>query len=295
MGALNFGRDPFFYSLYVGPLVLLLAGVGIAAQFRRNAFWLAILLVFLVAALGGYTPLYPLARRLVPPLMYFRFPVKYIVVSLFACAVLVADGFAALLAQSMHVPPEGGSYVIGVGGGSYGALAAGGRDTTGSAVGRVVAIAAGFAAVGLLVSLALLLMPDLVSRVARALSESAHLKDPAAGAVFLARVAPPLVARGFGLLLAGCLFIAVAPRTGLAAPALFLALVADLLIANGGLNLTTELAKLDAPGLVHGIGRPAAPLHRRTRARVHEHRRSATRRRPGRFPPRAPPSKDGWS
>ena len=30
MGALNFGRDPFFYSLYVGPLVLLLAGVGLA-------------------------------------------------------------------------------------------------------------------------------------------------------------------------------------------------------------------------------------------------------------------------
>ena len=28
MGALNFGRDPFFYSLYVGPLVLLLAAVG---------------------------------------------------------------------------------------------------------------------------------------------------------------------------------------------------------------------------------------------------------------------------
>ena len=53
------------------------------------------LLVFLAAALGGYTPLYPLARRLVPPLMYFRFPVKYIVVSLFACAVLAADGFSA--------------------------------------------------------------------------------------------------------------------------------------------------------------------------------------------------------
>ena len=207
----------------MGPLVLLLARVGIAAQVRRNAFWLAILLVFRVAALGG-TPLYPLARRLVPALMYFRFPVKYLVVSLFACAVLVADGFATLLTQRTHVPPEGGR-----------------------AGGRVVAIAAGIAAVGLLASLALLLMPDLVARVARALSESAHLKDPAAGAVFLARVAPPLVARGFGLLLAGCLFIAVAPRTGLAAPALFLALVADLLIANGGLNLTTELAKLEPP------------------------------------------------
>ena len=41
MGALNFGRDPFFYSLYVGPLVLLLAAVGLCARFGRNAFWLA--------------------------------------------------------------------------------------------------------------------------------------------------------------------------------------------------------------------------------------------------------------
>ena len=247
MGALNFGRDPFFYSLYVGPLVLLLACVGIAAHFRRNAFWMAILLVFLVASLGGYTPLYPLARRLVPPLMYFRFPVKYLVVSLFACAVLVADGFATLLTQSTHVPPEGGSYRTGVEGGSHGTVAAGGSHGTLVAGGRVVAIAAGIGAVGLLVSLAFLLMPDLASRGARALSDGAHLKDPAAGAVFLARVAPPLVARGFALLLVGCLFIAVAPRTGLAAPALFLALVADLLIANGGLNPTTELAKLEPP------------------------------------------------
>jgi prepilin-type N-terminal cleavage/methylation domain-containing protein len=223
MAALNFGRDPFFYSLYVGPLVLLLACAGIAAQFRRNVFWLAILLVFLVAALGGYTPLYPLARRVLPPLMYFRFPVKYIIVSLFACAVLVADGFAAIL------PSDDG------------------RHAPGRRGGRVVAATAGIAAVGLLVSLALLLMPDLVSRVTRVLSESAHLKDPAAGAVFLARVAPPLLARGSGLLLAGCLFMAVAPRTGLAAPAMFLALVGDLLIANGGLNLTTELARIEPP------------------------------------------------
>src|SRR5436190_16363169 len=28
MGALNFGRDPFFYSIYVGPLVLLFACAG---------------------------------------------------------------------------------------------------------------------------------------------------------------------------------------------------------------------------------------------------------------------------
>ena len=106
MGALNFGRDPFFYSLYVGPLVLLLAGVGLASRFRRNVFWLVVALVFLAAAFGGYTPFYPMLRKLFPPLMYFRFPVKYFVFAVFACAVLAAEGFAAVL------PPKGGRHAV---------------------------------------------------------------------------------------------------------------------------------------------------------------------------------------
>ena len=64
--------------------------------FRRNAFWVASADRRVVAALGGYTPIYPLVRKLVPPLMYFRFPVKYIVFAVFACAVLAAEGWAAI-------------------------------------------------------------------------------------------------------------------------------------------------------------------------------------------------------
>ncbi len=215
MGALNFGRDPFFYSLYVGPLVLLLAGLGIVTRFRRNVFWLATGLVFLVAALGGYTPLYPLARRLFPPLLYFRFPAKYIVIAVFACAVAAADGFSVLLRGT---PPS-----------------------------KRIAIAAAIAGIGLLASIALLFTPDFVSRGARALAGGAHLKDPAAGAIFLARVGPSLMARAFGLLLAGCVLIAAAARTHLAVPVLFVAVAADLLTASSGLNLTTDLAKLAPP------------------------------------------------
>ena len=210
IGALNFGRDPFFYSLYVGPLVLLLAGVGLASRFRRNVFWLVVALVFLAAAFGGYTPFYPLARKLFPPLLYFRFPVKYLVVAVFACAVLAAEGFAAVRQLK------------------------GGRIT----------LAAG---VGLVFALALFFMPDLVARGARALAESAHLKDPAAGAAFVARTAPSLLARAFGLLFAGGLLLAVAPRVRLAGAALFTATCADLLITNGGLNPTTGLANLTPP------------------------------------------------
>jgi prepilin-type N-terminal cleavage/methylation domain-containing protein len=103
------------------------------------------------------------------------------------------------------------------------------------------------AAAGLLLALALLAMPDAVSRAARALAAGAHLKDPAAGAVFLARVAPPLLARAFCLLLAGSALIAAAGRSGHAGTVLFIATCADMLMANAGLNLTTDLAKLAPP------------------------------------------------
>ena len=42
MTVLNSGRDPFFYSLYVGPLVLLLAATAIAIRPRRSTFWLIV-------------------------------------------------------------------------------------------------------------------------------------------------------------------------------------------------------------------------------------------------------------
>jgi membrane protein YfhO len=242
MGALNFGRDPFFYSIYAGPLVLLLAGIGLGARFRRNAFWLAVALAFLAAALGGYTPLYPFVRKLVPPLMYFRFPVKYLVVSFFACAVLAAEGFSLIL------PPKGGSHRSEEGGshrsGENGASDEPNQVSWLPPLGGRIALLAG---IGLVLALSLSAVPDLVSRGAYALAAATHLKDPAAGAAFLAGSAPPLIARAFGLLLAGALLIAVAPRVRLAGAALFVATVADLLVTNGALNPTMERATLQPP------------------------------------------------
>ena len=49
--------------------------------------------MFLVASFGGYTPIYPFARKILTPLAYFRFPVKYLDDQVFACAVLVAEGW----------------------------------------------------------------------------------------------------------------------------------------------------------------------------------------------------------
>jgi hypothetical protein len=217
MGALNFGRDPFFYSLYVGPLVLLLAAIGVSERPRHSLLWVGVLVAFTIAALGGYTPLYPLLRRLVPPLMYFRFPVKYIVFGVFALAVLAAEGWAAI---------------------SYGLS----RRRYGVAViTGIVGVAGGIAGI------CAMFLPDLSTRASYALAVSTHLKDPAAGAAFLARVAPPLIVRASGLLLAGGVLVAAAARHRIATALLSAALCADLLITNGGLNVTMELAKLSPP------------------------------------------------
>jgi len=216
MGALNFGRDPFFYSLYVGPLVLLLAAIGVRERPRRSLLWVAVLVAFTIAALGGYTPLYPLLRRLVPALMYFRFPVKYIVFAVFALAVLTAEGWVAI---SDGVSRRHGVAVIA---GIVGA------------VGGIVGVCAMF-------------LPDVTTRASYALALSTHLKTPAPAAAFLARVAPPLIVRASALLLAGGVLVAIAARHRMATALLSAALCADLLITNGGLNVTTELTKLSPP------------------------------------------------
>jgi prepilin-type N-terminal cleavage/methylation domain-containing protein len=199
--------------------VLLLAVAGAAIAFRRNALWVAVALVAIVAALGGYTPLYPLLRTLVPPLMYFRFPVKYLVFAVFACAVLAADGWSAI-------------------------VAAGRTDARIDALSRFAAVVG---AIGLSASLALLAAPHAMWHAAHWLSTSTHLKDPGAGTEFLVRSAPPLMARGFGLLLAGSVLMVAAQRRRQLAGVLFAAICADLAITNGSLNPTMEVARLEPP------------------------------------------------
>jgi len=207
MGPLNFGRDPFFYSLYVGPLVLLLACGG-ARRWRRNAFWIAVAVAFTVAALGGYTPAYPLLRRAVPPLLYFRFPVKYIVFAIFAVAVLAADGWRER--GSVRLAAAAGAVIVGV-------------------------------------TLALQLMPATLTACARVLAVDTHVKDPAAAAAFLARAAPPLAWRAGAMLLAAALLNHLSRRRPVV-HVLYAALVcADLLVTNGGLNPTLDVARLTPP------------------------------------------------
>ena len=225
MGALNFGRDPFFYSIYLGPLVLLLAGAALAARPRRTAVWGALALVFVVAALGGYTPVYPLARRLIPALLYFRFPVKYMVGVAFTIAVLAAEGFEAL---------KGGWHL---------------SEEKVPATFLATATAVGLA--GLAAAIVLIASPPTMTRLAYALAASTHLRHPVAGAAYLARVAPTLAVRAAILLLAGCGLAGLmrdgGRRSSLAVVLLFATICADLAVTNGDLNPTADVSRFTPP------------------------------------------------
>jgi prepilin-type N-terminal cleavage/methylation domain-containing protein len=222
MTVLNSGRDPFFYSIYVGPIVLLVAVAGAIARPRRGVFWLTIAIVFAVAAMGGYTPFYPFVRHIVRPLAYFRFPVKYLAISTCALAVLVPAGWDALAERA-----------------SASRLARLARITGVAAVtGAVLVLVAAYA-------------NDTAWSLARSLAAGLTITDPSAAADFLMRIGPPLLGRAAGLLLAGAALLAVAvserPRARAAAWLLFAALCIDLGITNAELNLSADVAKFQPP------------------------------------------------
>jgi len=222
MRALNSGREPFYFSLYVGPLAVVIASAGLVARPRSSWFWALVGVAAVVAAAGGYTPLYPFARRIFPPLAYFRFPVKYAVIASFALAALVAEGWAA--------------------------IERGAREYRSELVplARVVVVAAVLALVAVVAALAL---PGAAWAAVHALALRAHLQDPAAGADWLLRTAPPLVARAAALFLIGAalLWLLCVRPSRLAAIVLFAAVAADLAITNREINLTTEASKVAAP------------------------------------------------
>jgi prepilin-type N-terminal cleavage/methylation domain-containing protein len=222
MTVLNSGRDPFFYSVYIGPLVLLVAAAGVVARPRRGAFWLTVAVLFALAAMGGYTPVYPFLRNLIHPLAYFRFPVKYLAISMCAFAVLAAEGWDAL------------------------------RDRDSAA--RLTRLATWTSVLAILLAV-LVLIAVLAHQtswsLAHALAARLKITNPRNAADFLIRIGPPLAGRAAGLLLAGGALLSVAvsdsSRARAAAYLLFGALTVDLAITNGDLNLTADVSKFAPP------------------------------------------------
>lgn len=223
MVALNSGREPFYYSMYVGVPVVIIALVGATSARRATIFWTVMLIGSIVASLGANTPIYPWLVRTIPVLNSFRFPVKYLALASLALAALSAYGW-----QMVQEGTAGKRRV---------------RVILGCAM--TVAIAA------YVLVAALLVAPATPLRWFFNLAQAVHVPAPTQGAEYLIYRARPLLTTLFLKVMAFVVLTAIATSArrerALARAVLAVALVVDLAAANGDVNPTIAASQLAAP------------------------------------------------
>jgi hypothetical protein len=231
MVALNSDRDPFFYTMYIGVSIVLLAAVAGLSGRPRTRFWSVVILVCAIASLGQYTPLYPALQALVPPLRAFRFPVKYLS--------FAALGVATLAALALQWLIDG---------------------TIPRRAVRIVLIGAGGAAVVTYVLIAwVLIAPALPIKGFFQLAVWAHVPSPVQGAEFLLYRARPLLTSLLLKLIAATFLLAIAASARrerrLALTVLCVAATVDLLASNSSVNPTLDASLLKEPAWLEHVPR----------------------------------------
>lgn len=90
--------SPLLLSAYIGmaPLVLAVVGVVLRRRNRWVGFGVLLVVLSLVLAMGGSTPVYSAFHRYVPFFDRFRYPVKWLLPATFSISVLAATGLSAL-------------------------------------------------------------------------------------------------------------------------------------------------------------------------------------------------------
>ncbi len=229
MVALNSNRDPFYYTMYVGIPIVMLAAIAMLSTRPGTRFWTVVVAVCALASLGSHTPFYPALQAVVPVLRSFRFPVKYLSLASFGVATLAAMAFQWVLDGT--VPRR--------------AL-------------RIVLIATGVLAVVTYILVAwVVLAPALPIRGFFQLALWAHVPAPIQGAEFLLyRGRPLFTSMLLKLLCTGFLLWAAASarreqRLALAVFSVFV--IVDLLASNSSVNPTTDAKLLRQPEWVQHI------------------------------------------
>lgn len=231
MVALNSGRDPFYYTMYVGVPILLLAGVAMLSGGPRTRFWTIAIVACAVAAVGPHTPIYPALQALVPPLKTFRFPVKYLSLASFGLATLAAIALQRLL-----------------------------DGTAPRRAVRVVLIVAGAGAVLAYVAIAwVLIAPHLPIHAFYRLAVWANVPAPIQGAEFLLFRARPLLSALLLKLIAMTFLLAIAASVRrerrVALVALAIAAAVDLLASNSSVNPTLNASAIGEPQWLRSVPR----------------------------------------
>lgn len=233
--ALNVSREGFFFSIYLGPAVLAVAAFGLAAGWRRAwvGFWSVALAIGLVAAFGGHTPIYPAVRKFLPLVGSFRFPVKYLIVCAIAVASLAAYGWDAL-ADERRREAEPARF----------------RRARGVAVAVPTSVA--LFALLLLVGTTFLATPT--ARGIFDLANALGVRNPVDSSAFMLRSIGDVMPQTLVLAAASALLVAVAAgrrkESLVTRHALCALLVADLVLAAGGINPTCDVRLLTPPSWV---------------------------------------------
>lgn len=231
MVALNSDRDPFYYTMYIGVAVALLALVAALSGRPRTLFWTIVIAVCAIASLGPHTPIYPALQMLVPPLRAFRFPVKYLS--------MAALGLAALSAMTLQWLLDG---------------AVPRRALRAALIAGWIAVVLTYVAIAFV-----LLAPSLPIRGLFHLAVWAKVPAPIQGAEFLLYRARPLLT---SLLLKSIAFVFL---LGIAASArrerrfalvvLVAAGLIDLIAANSSVNPTLPPALVSEPSWIGHVPR----------------------------------------
>jgi hypothetical protein len=232
---LNSGREPYLMSIYIGVITLTLALLGILrGEPRRWAkFWAIASAIFLVLALGYYTPIYKGLRVIFPFLGIFRYPSKLMIFLAFAVSALTAVGFDAMKLYGAGLQAKTRAFNLPL---------------------IFVSIILFCAATMAILTIG---FPETAGQIIGAFANKAGL-DSATGALSdMVYELKQSSARLAGMAFCGALLYWISINrkqgAGLARAALFAAIVVDLMIMNAAINPTIELSKVSEPDWVAAV------------------------------------------
>jgi hypothetical protein len=103
VGDPTLGGETLTFSVYLGASVLALALLALGRGRPLAWFLAAVAVAALVIAMGRHLPVHRFTRWLVPPLMYMRYPEKYLVIVAAVVPLLAGLGVDRLLADSRRL------------------------------------------------------------------------------------------------------------------------------------------------------------------------------------------------
>lgn len=223
MAALNSGREPFYYTMYIGVPVFLAAGVAALSRRPRTMFWALVVLGCILGSMGAHTPFYPALQWAIPGIGSFRFPVKYLSLAAMGMSTLAALACDWMIKADVPAVPR--RVVIGV------ALV-------------LAALAYGFIGWQMIA-------PRVPIYLVFKLALLTHVRSPTQGAEFLIFRARPLLTALFLKVVCATFLFAVAsssrPERRVALAVFWAFAAVDLLAANSTVNPTMPLALLGKP------------------------------------------------